>query len=356
MLVVLKPDITPDDEQHLQSRLRIAGMAIHETRSGGSRALCAIGGHTKPAIEELVSLPGVESVRPIPVPFKLASRHFQDEPTLVRIGDVVIGGDEVVLMAGPCAVESEEQVMKTAEAVAAAGAKILRGGAFKPRTSPYSFQGLGEEGLKILRAAADRFGLLTVSELMEVAHLEMMSQYVDILQIGARNMQNFSLLKEVGKCGRPILLKRGIAATVDEWLMSAEYVMSGGNRDVIMCERGIRSFQTYTRNTLDLNAVPVVRQLSHLPIIVDPSHAVGYRDKIAPMARASVAAGADGILIEVHYDPETALCDGPQSLAPDEFASLADQLRIIAQAVDRVIMTGPPPAGGAPSSDGPKSS
>jgi 3-deoxy-7-phosphoheptulonate synthase len=337
MLIVLKPDITPEAEQAVHGWIRRSGAAVHETTSAGRRALAALGNTADLDPAGLAALDGVESVRRISAPFKLASREFQPEDTRIRIGEVEIGGPEVVLMAGPCAVESEQQVMDTAGAVASAGARILRGGAFKPRSSPYAFQGLGEEGLRILRRAADRFGLLTVSEVIDAENLEMMLDYVDILQVGARNMQNFPLLRAVGKVARPVLLKRGFAATIDEWLMSAEYVMSGGNRDVIVCERGIRSFQQYTRNTLDLAAVPVVRQLSHLPIIVDPSHAVGVRDKIAPMARAAVAAGADGILIEVHCDPDTALCDGQQSLSPAEFGALADQLRDIARAVGRAI-------------------
>jgi 3-deoxy-7-phosphoheptulonate synthase len=240
-------------------------------------------------------------------------------------------------MAGPCTIESEEQMVRTAAAVRAAGAKVLRGGAFKPRTSPYSFQGLGEEGLKLIRRVADAHGLLVISEIMDKSQIALMEKYVDILQVGARSMQNFSLLRELGKVDRPVLVKRGLSATVDEWLMSAEYVISGGNDRVIVCERGIRAYETYTRNTLDLNAVAVAKSITHLPVIVDPSHAVGVRDMVVPLARAAIAAGADGLLVEVHFDPERAICDGPQSLYPEQFAALTQQLRLIAGAVDRTI-------------------
>jgi 3-deoxy-7-phosphoheptulonate synthase len=250
---------------------------------------------------------------------------------------VKIGGEEVVVMAGPCSVESRQQIFSTAESVAKAGARVLRGGAFKPRSSPYSFQGHGEEGLKWLREAAEKFKLLVISEVMEISQIPLMLPYVDILQVGARNMQNFNLLRELGKVRKPVLLKRGIAATLEELLLSAEYIMAGGNYDVILCERGIRTFETYTRNTMDISAIPVIHKLSHLPMTADPSHGTGRRDKVTPMARASVAAGADALLIEVHCDPDKAMSDGAQSLFPEQFAKLMDELRLIAPAVGRKI-------------------
>jgi 3-deoxy-7-phosphoheptulonate synthase len=256
---------------------------------------------------------------------------------LVRVGGVEIGGDRTVVMAGPCSVETEAQINSIAESIALAGASVLRGGAFKPRSSPYSFQGLGEDGLRMMREAATRHGLLVVSEVMDQTQIGLISQYADILQVGARNMQNFYLLKELGKQRKPVLLKRGISATIEELLLSAEYVLAGGNYDVILCERGIRTFETYTRNTLDISAIPVVKKLSHLPIIADPSHGTGRRDKVAPMARAAVAAGADGLLVEVHNDPDHALSDGAQSLRLEQFDELMRQLRMIAPAVDRTI-------------------
>jgi 3-deoxy-7-phosphoheptulonate synthase len=270
-------------------------------------------------------------------PYKLASRHFRPAGTVVKVGDVEIGADRVVVMAGPCSVESSEQIHAIAEIVARAGARIIRGGAFKPRSSPYSFQGLGEEGLQYLREAADKHGLLVVSEVMDHTQIPMLAAYADILQVGARNMQNFNLLRELGKQPKPVLLKRGISATIEELLLSAEYILAGGNFGVILCERGIRTFEDYTRNTLDLCAIPVVKKLSHLPIIADPSHGTGRRDKVIPMARAAVAAGADGLLIEVHNDPDRALSDGAQSLREEQFSELMSQLRLIAAAVNRTI-------------------
>ncbi len=280
---------------------------------------------------------GVKEAHRIVSPYKLASRGFRPEGTVVKVGGVEIGGERIVVMAGPCSVESKEQIEHSAEIVAHAGAKVIRGGAFKPRSSPYSFQGMGEDGLHLLRAAADKHGLLVVSEVMEIAQIPLLSQYTDILQVGARNMQNFNLLRELGKQRKPVLLKRGISATIEELLLSAEYVLAGGNYDVILCERGIRTFETYTRNTMDISAIPVVKSLSHLPMIADPSHGTGRRDKIAPMARAAVAAGADGLLIEVHPDPDHALSDGAQSLRPEQFEQLMAQLRMIAPAVGRTI-------------------
>ena len=334
MLVVLESGLPPDRAQAIQARLRTLGFAVHARIEGDHVVIGAVSASDH-RLEDLRAIPGVAEVRRIPEPFKLASRSFKPQPSIVRVGDVEIGGEEIILMAGPCAVEDDSQVRETARAVAAAGAKVLRGGAFKPRTSPYSFQGLGEEGLRILRRAADELGLVLISEIMDLSQLDVMMRYVDILQIGARNVQNFTLLRALGQVDRPVLLKRGMASTIDEWLMSAEYLMAGGNHQVILCERGIRTFETYTRNTLDLSAVPVVRSLSHLPIIVDPSHGVGVRSMIAPMALAAVAVGADGLLIEVHCDPDRALCDGAQSLLPGQFAALSEQIRVIAETVGR---------------------
>jgi 3-deoxy-7-phosphoheptulonate synthase len=286
---------------------------------------------------EFEVMEGVKECHRIVSPYKLASRHFKPGGTVIKIGDVEIGGSQVVVMAGPCSVENRDQIERAAEAVAGAGAKVIRGGAFKPRSSPYSFQGLGEEGLRMLREAADRHKLLVVSEVMEQAQISLLAEYADILQVGARNMQNYNLLRQLGEVRKPILLKRGISATIEELLLSAEYILSGGNYDVMLCERGIRTFETSTRNTMDISAIPVVKSLSHLPIIADPSHGTGRRDKVLPMARASVAAGADGLLIEVHHDPDHALSDGAQSLYPAQFTELMGQLRTIAKAVDRSI-------------------
>jgi 3-deoxy-7-phosphoheptulonate synthase len=270
-------------------------------------------------------------------PFKLASHAFKREGSVFDIGGVKIGGTEVIVMAGPCSVETEEQIFKIAKYVKDAGAKILRGGAFKPRTSPYTFQGLGEDGLKLLRSAADEYKLKVVTEVMDKSQIDLVEKYADILQIGARNMQNYMFLKDLGKASKPIMLKRGLAATIEEWLMSAEYILAGGNEKVILCERGIRTFETATRNTMDISAIPVIKKKSHLPIVADPSHGVGIRDKVIPMARASVAAGADGIMVEVHHDPVRALSDGPQSLYPDQFAQMMKEIRLIAQAINRHI-------------------
>jgi 3-deoxy-7-phosphoheptulonate synthase len=280
---------------------------------------------------------GVKECHRIVSPYKLASRSFKPGGTIVKIRDVTIGGGEVTVMAGPCSVESRDQIEQIAEVVASHGAKVIRGGAFKPRSSPYSFQGMGEEGLRLLRDAADRNHLLVVSEVMDQTQIPLLLEYSDILQVGARNMQNYNLLRELGQIRKPILLKRGISATIEELLLSAEYILSGGNYDVILCERGIRTFENATRNTMDISAIPVVKSLSHLPIVADPSHGTGRRDKVLPMARAAVAAGADGLLVEVHHDPDHALSDGAQSLRPQQFAELMEQLRIIAPAVGRSV-------------------
>jgi 3-deoxy-7-phosphoheptulonate synthase len=312
------------------------GFDIHRSTGARYTILGAVGAQIADT-RDIELLAGVHEVIRVSAPYKLASRAFKPEGTRIKIRDVIFGGDEVVVMAGPCTVESREQVEAIAAAVANQNVRVMRGGAFKPRTSPYSFQGLGEQGLRYLREAADRHGMLTISEIMESSQIPMFIRYVDILQVGARNMQNFNLLKDLAKLNKPVLLKRGPASTIEETLLSAEYLMSGGNHEVVICERGIRTFETYTRNTLDISAIPVIKKLSHLPIVVDPSHGTGRRDKVPPMARAAVAAGADGLLIEVHHDPERALCDGAQSLMPDQFARLMDQLRLIAPAVERKI-------------------
>jgi len=337
MVITLRPDATPEQRRAIETRLREAGFQIVLSPNGSGVTMAAVGEGTLPPLDEVRGMPGVATALRIPEPFKLASRTFRQETSVIRIGDVAIGGKEVVLMAGPCTIESEEQMVKTAAAVRAAGARVMRGGAFKPRTSPYSFQGLGEEGLKLMRRVADEHGLLVISEIMDKSQISLMDRYVDIFQVGARNMQNYPLLRELGSVERPVLVKRGIAATVDEWLMSAEYVISGGNDRVIVCERGVRAYETYTRNTLDLNAVAVAKSISHLPVIVDPSHAAGVRDKVVPLARAAIATGADGLLVEVHHDPERAICDGPQSLFPQQFEALAAQIRLIAEAVGRSL-------------------
>jgi 3-deoxy-7-phosphoheptulonate synthase len=336
MVVVMQERATEAEIQSVIAQLIEMGFDVHRSTGSSRTVIGAVGnGNGDPQLLEVQ--PGVHEVLRITEPYKLASRTFKQENTVVAVGDVRIGGDEVIVMAGPCSAESEEQVEATSAAVKRAGAKILRGGGFKPRSSPYSFQGLGEAGLRMLRSAADRHGLKLVTEVMEIGQIEMTERYGDILQVGARNMQNYSLLRELGKSRKPVLLKRGISATIEEWLLSAEYVLAGGNMDVMLCERGIRTFESYTRNTLDISAIPVVQKLSHLPIIVDPSHGTGRRDKVAPMARAAVAGGADGLLIEVHCDPDHARSDGAQSLFPDQFERLMAELRIIAPAIGRSI-------------------
>jgi 3-deoxy-7-phosphoheptulonate synthase len=335
MVVVMQEHATEEQIQGVIGRLREDGFQTHRSDGASRTVIGAIGVGIEIDTRRYELLPGVYECLRITEEYKLASRGFREEDTVVDVGGVRVGGAEVVLMAGPCTVESEEQVRVIARRVHAAGAKILRGGAFKPRSSPYSFQGLGEQGLKLLRAAADENGMKVVSEVMDVTQIDLVSEYSDILQVGARNMQNFSFLKELGKSRKPILLKRGLSATIKELLLSAEYIMSGGNHQVLLCERGIRTFETATRNTLDISAIPVLKSLSHLPVIVDPSHATGLRDKVPPVARAGVAAGADGLLIEVHHDPDHALCDGPQALLPDQLDLLVGQLRTIAGAIGR---------------------
>ena len=313
------------------------GFTVHRSTGVVHTVLGGVGPMEEfdPATFEVMD--GVKECHRIMSPYKLASRTFRPGGTVVKVKNVEIGGNRVVIMAGPCSIENRDQIERSAEIVAKAGASFIRGGAFKPRSSPYSFQGLGEEGLRMMRDAADRHGLLVVSEVMDQAQIAMTVDYVDLLQIGARNMQNFTLLKEVGRLHKPVLLKRGISATIEELLLSAEYIMAGGNYDLVLCERGIRTFETYTRNTMDISAIPVVKKLSHLPMLADPSHGTGRRDKVTPMARAAVAAGADGLLIEVHPDPDHALSDGAQSLHPEQFTELMSQLRMIAPAVGRTI-------------------
>ena len=338
MIVAMQESSTEEQIQQVIAHLVAMGFEVHRSTGARQTVLGAVGARLDFDIRDLEMLPGVQDVHRISAPYKLAGRSFRPEGTIVSVGNgLKIGSEQVVVMAGPCSVESREQLFSAAEAVAGAGARVLRGGAFKPRSSPYSFQGLGEDALKLLREAGDRFRLLVISEVMEISQIAVMQPYVDILQVGARNMQNFNLLRELGKTRQPVLLKRGIAATLEELLLSAEYIMAGGNYQVILCERGIRTFETYTRNTLDISAIPIIKKLSHLPMTADPSHGTGRRDKVAPMARAAVAAGADALLIEVHCDPEKALSDGAQSLYPEQFRQLMDQLRMIAPAVGRTI-------------------
>lgn len=337
MIVVMQEGATEPQIQAVIDRMVEMGFDVHRSTGVVHTVLGGVGGRTDFDLEIFEVMDGVKEAHRIASPFKLASRHFRPGGSVVKVGDVDIGGGGVVVIAGPCSIESRRQIDLCAEMVAAAGARVIRGGAFKPRSSPYSFQGLGEEGLIYLREAADRNGLKVCSEVMDQTQIPLMEKYADILQVGARNMQNFNLLKELGHIRKPVLLKRGISATVEEMLLSAEYVLSGGNYDLILCERGIRTFETYTRNTMDISAIPVVKKLSHLPIVADPSHATGRRDKVIPMARAAVAAGADGLLIEVHPDPDRALSDGAQSLYPFQFREMMDQLRMIAPAVGRSL-------------------
>ncbi len=345
MVIVMEESATEEQISIVIERLVKLGFDIHRSTGVRHTVLGAVGGQIVDT-RDIELIEGVKEVLRITAPYKLASRAFKAEPTRIKVRDVVIGGEEVVMMAGPCTVESRDQVMAIAEIVSRSGARVLRGGAFKPRTSPYSFQGLGEEGLKYLRQAADRFDMLVVSEVMEPSQIPLFIRYVDILQIGARNMQNFNLLKEIGRLNKPVLLKRGPAATIEETLLAAEYVMSGGNHEVMICERGIRTFEPYLRNTFDVSAIPVLKKLSHLPVVADPSHATGRRDKVVPIAQAAVAAGVDALLIEVHHDPDNALCDGAQSLLPEQFEQLTHRLRLIAEAVDRSMRSSAPqPAG-----------
>lgn len=337
MLVVMQQGATEAQIQKAIDRLIEDGFDVHRSSGVIHTVLGGVGGKEDFDTGVFEVMDGVKEVHRIVSPYKLASRGFRPQGTVVRIRDVEIGGEAVVTMAGPCSVENRDQIERAADIVADGGARVIRGGAFKPRSSPYSFQGLGEEGLRLMREAADRRGLLVISEVMDISQIGLLSAYADILQVGARNMQNFNLLRELGRIRKPVLLKRGIAATIEELLLSAEYILSGGNYDVILCERGIRTFETYTRNSFDVSAVPVVKKLSHLPIVGDPSHGTGRRDLVPAMARAAVAAGADGLLMEVHHDPDHALSDGAQSLYPAQYAELMAQVRAIASVVGRRV-------------------
>ncbi len=338
MIVAMSEKATEEQIQHVIERMIDLGFNVHKTTGAIQTVLAGVGTPVAFDVKDFEVMDGVAEAVRITSPYKLAGRKWRPEGTVIQFANgVTVGGDEVVVMAGPCSVESREQIFLAARQVKAAGAKFLRGGAFKPRSSPYSFQGMGLEGLKLLREVGDETGLLIISEVMEISQIDLMMPYVDVFQIGARNMQNFNLLREVGQIRKPVMLKRGIAATIEELLLSAEYILSGGNYELMLCERGIRTFETYTRNTMDISAIPVVKALSHLPIIADPSHGVGRRDKVAAMARAAVAAGCDGLIIEVHPNPEKAASDGAQSLFPEQFTELMGQLRMIAPAVERTI-------------------
>jgi 3-deoxy-7-phosphoheptulonate synthase len=345
MIVAMQENATEEQIQTVVERMVAIGFNVHRTTGAVQTILAGVGRPAQFDHKDFELLPGVSEAVRISSPYKLAGRGFRPEGTIVRFPNgVEIGGNELVVMAGPCSVEGRDQIFTCAAQVKAAGAKFLRGGAFKPRSSPYSFQGMGLEGLKLLREVGDTTGLLIISEVMEISQIELMLPYIDCFQVGARNMQNFNLLRELGTVRKPVLLKRGIAATIEELLLSAEYILSGGNYDVILCERGIRTYETYTRNTMDVCAIPVIKHLSHLPIVGDPSHGTGRRDMVAPMARASVAAGADGLLIEVHPNPDKAVSDGAQSLFPEQLVKLMDELRLIAPAVGRTIMESTPAA------------
>ena len=337
MIVIMKPGASGAQMANVIARIERLGCQVH-TSEGEERTIIGIIGNVRPLDREQIErMSGVDRTVPILRPFKLASRDFHPHDTVVTLNGVSIGGERLVVMAGPCAVESREQLLASAHAVKEGGASVLRGGAFKPRTSPYSFQGMGEQGLRLLAEAREATGLLIVTEVMEPSLVPLVSSYADILQIGARNVQNYALLHAVGEAQKPVLLKRGMMSTVEEVLMAAEYILSHGNRRVILCERGIRTFETYTRNTLDINAVPLLKQLSHLPVIADPSHGTGKWELVEPVSRAAVAAGADGLMIEVHPRPDEALSDGAQSLKPARFGALMQGLRPVAQAVGRTL-------------------
>lgn len=338
MIVVVKHGKNEEQLEKVVTYLEEQGLTLHISK-GAERTVIGLVGATpeQKANLNVESLEGVEKIMPVVTPYKLASREFHPEDTVITIGDLTIGGNALQVMAGPCAVESLEQMLEIAEAVKACGARILRGGAFKPRTSPYSFAGLEEKGLQYMAQAREKTGLKIVSEVMDPRSVQLVAEYCDIVQIGARNMQNFNLLREVGKINKPVLLKRGLSATIEEWIMAAEYVLSGGNEQVILCERGIRTFETFTRNTLDLSAVPVLKELTHLPIIVDPSHATGKWNLVEPMAKAAIVAGADGLMIEVHPDPLHALSDGPQSLKPKKFKYVMEELQRVAQVMGKTL-------------------
>lgn len=338
MIIVLKPGVSQGEIDHIVEKVKKIGLTPHISKGTERTIIGVIGPEDILRVTPLEVFPGVEKVMPVLAPYKLVSREFKSEDSLIDVGrGIKIGGKKIVVMAGPCAIENADTLYEIARQIKKAGAEILRGGVFKPRTSPYSFQGLGEEGLKYLKSVGDALGLVTVTEVMDPRDVELIARYADILQIGCRNMQNFNLLKEVGQIRKPVLLKRGLSNTIKELLMSAEYILAGGNFNVILCERGIRTFEEATRNTLDISAVPVVKQLSHLPIVIDPSHAAGKWGFVSALSRAAVACGADGLIIEVHSHPEEALSDGAQSLLPDNFTTLMDELRVLAKAVGRDI-------------------
>ena len=337
MIVVMKKNATESQIERVVGKIKENGLKAHLSKGEIVKIIGIIGDERKVPESQIMALEGVEKIMPVLAPYKLASRDFKPENTIISVDGVKIGGNDVVVMAGPCSVEGREQIIETAKSIKKAGAKILRGGAFKPRTSPYSFQGLGEEGLKLLKYAKEETGMPIITEVMDTRNVPLVCKYADILQLGARNMQNYDLLKEVGRCKHPVLLKRGLSATITEWLMSAEYIMAEGNHNIILCERGIRTFETYTRNTLDLNAVPAVKELTHLPVVVDPSHGTGRYTLVSPMAKAAVAAGADGLLIEVHPNPEKSVSDADQTISTKRFEKLMGELKLIAGAIGRRV-------------------
>jgi 3-deoxy-7-phosphoheptulonate synthase len=334
MIILMKKNATEEQINQVTEWITSVGYQTHLSRGVERTIIGAIGDDRgRIQLKSAAFLPGVEKIVPILKPYKLAGREFQEKDTVIQVGEVRIGGPEFTVIAGPCSIESEEQMMECGYVAKKAGAKILRGGAFKPRTSPYSFQGMEEEGLKLLKKVGERTGMPVVTEVMNTTDVDMIEEYSDILQIGARNVQNFALLKRIGQCQKPVLLKRGLMTTIEELLMSAEYILSAGNGQVILCERGIRTFETATRNTLDISAVPVLKELTHLPVIIDPSHAAGHAKYIIPLTRAAVAVGADGVIVEIHPEPEKAVCDGPQSLRPEQFYRLMDEINILEAAM-----------------------
>lgn len=335
MIIVMRPGSKQEEVKNVEQRLTELGFSTHIIVGEEKTVIGAIGDKSSLSSEGILNMPGVETMVPIKKPYKLVSRELKTNCSVINVKGVKIGGGDIVVMAGPCAVESEDQLMQAAIAVKTAGASILRGGAFKPRTSPYAFQGMEEDGLKLLAKASQLTGMPIVTEAVDPRDVELVARYADIIQVGARNMQNFRLLREVGQTGKAVLLKRGMSASIEEWLMAAEYIMAAGSHDVILCERGIRTYETAVRNTLDLSAVPVAKELSHLPVIVDPSHATGYAKYVAPLAKGAIAVGADGLIIEVHPDPSRALCDGPQSLTPVQFTALMQELRGLAGYIGR---------------------
>jgi len=337
MIVVMKKKATEHQIAKVIEKIKQSGLKPHISKGEFLTIIGIIGDESKVPEAQIRAIEGVDKLMPILAPYKLASRDFHPENKIITVNGIKIGSNEVVVMAGPCSVESKEQIIETAKSVKKSGAKILRGGAFKPRTSPYSFQGLGEEGLKLLKKAKEETGMPIITEVMDTRNVALVCKYADILQIGARNMQNYDLLKEVGKCRHPVLLKRGLSATINEWLMSAEYIMAEGNHDIILCERGIRTFEAYTRNTLDLNVVPAAKELTYFPIVVDPSHGTGKYSLVSPMSKAAVAAGADGLLIEVHPSPEKSVSDAEQTISTKRFEKLMKELKLVANAIGRKI-------------------